>query len=366
LRLRLRPLTPPEVAGYIRTRLERVGAPTPAIFTAEALGRIADLSGGIPRLVNVLCDAALLSAFAGGSRNVTPAIVDEAWSDYAIDDGSRPRAPRTAAWVSPAAPEPGDEALVAPAIEPESPADAAVAPDAPPTDAPMVPLAAPPVDPAVVPAAVARRTLSVPMATGVVAAMAIAVALASWRSAWNVGDVAGVSDAPAVTQPLGGEGEATAAEPPRVDARTPPPAPTPAAPEASAGDAPVRADGPLSASEAASAIEEYKAAYQARDIDRLLGLFAADATENGIRGLDAIGALYRTTLPALNDVRYMLPSFSVEPRRVGADVRAPFIITYTKGSGGTGTIRGQAEWEIERRHGRALIVALNYRLDPES
>jgi hypothetical protein len=62
----------------------------------------------------------------------------------------------------------------------------------------------------------------------------------------------------------------------------------------------------------------------------------------------------------------MLPSLAVEPRGAHASVRGPFIITYHRRDGGEGEIRGQAEWQLERRDGRPRIVQLNYRLDPTS
>jgi hypothetical protein len=110
-------------------------------------------------------------------------------------------------------------------------------------------------------------------------------------------------------------------------------------------------------------IDEFRTAYEARDVDRLLQLFSTDASQNGVRGLDAIGSSYRESLPALNDVHYTMASFSVEPRGQRADVRAPFVITYRTATGASGEIRGHAEWELERRDGRTAIVALNYRLD---
>src|SRR5437773_1330823 len=82
LRIRLRPLSPPEVAAYVRARVERVGGTAAELFPPDALARLAMLSHGIPRLVNVLCDAALLGTFAAGKRAVTPAIVEDAWRDH--------------------------------------------------------------------------------------------------------------------------------------------------------------------------------------------------------------------------------------------------------------------------------------------
>jgi len=123
-------------------------------------------------------------------------------------------------------------------------------------------------------------------------------------------------------------------------------------------------DGPVSAGEAAQVVEEFRAAYEARNLDRLLRLFAADAAENGRRGRDAIASGYRSSLSTLADVHYTLADVLVEPRGARADVRAPFHLTYRQASGGSGEIRGEAEWQVERRDGRARIVALNYRFEP--
>ena len=57
LHVRLRTLAPAEVGAYVRSRLERAGAPDVSMFTPDALARIAEVTEGIPRLVNVLCDA---------------------------------------------------------------------------------------------------------------------------------------------------------------------------------------------------------------------------------------------------------------------------------------------------------------------
>jgi type II secretory pathway predicted ATPase ExeA len=109
--IRIRTLSPAEVGAYIRTRLERVGGTDPDLFAPEAIARIAEFSEGIPRLVNVLCDASLLATFVAERRQVTPALVEEAWADFA------PRLPRRRA-------EPAAAAESAPAAEPEAPVSA--------------------------------------------------------------------------------------------------------------------------------------------------------------------------------------------------------------------------------------------------
>jgi len=66
---RLEPLDGAGVADYIRHRLERAGGGS-RMFTRRAVSRIARASGGVPRLVNVLADKALLSAWGRGRPQV--------------------------------------------------------------------------------------------------------------------------------------------------------------------------------------------------------------------------------------------------------------------------------------------------------
>ncbi|MEO8165327.1 MAG: AAA family ATPase, partial [Betaproteobacteria bacterium] len=54
-RYHLGPLTKPEVAAYVQHRLEVAGALRP-LFPASLMDRVYQLSGGIPRVINVLCD----------------------------------------------------------------------------------------------------------------------------------------------------------------------------------------------------------------------------------------------------------------------------------------------------------------------
>ena len=61
-RYHLGSLSKPEVAAYVAHRLAVAGAHR-QVFSASALDRLFRLSGGIPRLINVLCDRALLGAF---------------------------------------------------------------------------------------------------------------------------------------------------------------------------------------------------------------------------------------------------------------------------------------------------------------
>jgi type II secretory pathway predicted ATPase ExeA len=73
-------LDPKEVAKYIAFRLEAVGSQR-FLFTEEACALIAEASGGIPRMINVLCDTALVYGFAGDRRVVGQDIVREVIAD---------------------------------------------------------------------------------------------------------------------------------------------------------------------------------------------------------------------------------------------------------------------------------------------
>jgi len=76
-RYHLGPLTRPEVAAYVRHRLEISGAQR-QLFPAGLMGRVYRLSGGVPRVINVLCDRALLGAYVQGKERVDRATLAKA------------------------------------------------------------------------------------------------------------------------------------------------------------------------------------------------------------------------------------------------------------------------------------------------
>ncbi|MBR0685642.1 AAA family ATPase [Bradyrhizobium manausense] len=76
----LRPLDAREVANYIAFRLQAVGAPSP-LFTQEACTLIGAASGGIPRMINVLCDTALVYGFANDQKVVGAQLVRDVIAD---------------------------------------------------------------------------------------------------------------------------------------------------------------------------------------------------------------------------------------------------------------------------------------------
>ena len=76
-RYHLAPLSQPEVGDYIRHRMAVAGVDRP-IFTPAGLRRIYRLTGGVPRLINVLCGRALLGAYVKGENRVRPSLLTQA------------------------------------------------------------------------------------------------------------------------------------------------------------------------------------------------------------------------------------------------------------------------------------------------
>jgi general secretion pathway protein A len=77
-RFHLEALSPSETAKYIRHRLAVAGMKRSIPFDRHAMQRIHRLSRGVPRRINLLCDRALLGAYAIGKTQVDLAMVDKA------------------------------------------------------------------------------------------------------------------------------------------------------------------------------------------------------------------------------------------------------------------------------------------------
>jgi general secretion pathway protein A len=76
----LRPLDERDVAKYIDFRLKSVGSKD-ELFSQQACSEIAWASGGIPRMINILCDTALVYGFAGAQKTISLALVREVIAD---------------------------------------------------------------------------------------------------------------------------------------------------------------------------------------------------------------------------------------------------------------------------------------------
>ncbi|MBI3776092.1 MAG: AAA family ATPase [Gammaproteobacteria bacterium] len=86
-RCRIEPLTQTEMVEYITHRLRAAGAVNSWLFAAETIPVIHGYTGGIPRLINILCDTALVSAYADAAAHVTvealtAALADLGWVPY--------------------------------------------------------------------------------------------------------------------------------------------------------------------------------------------------------------------------------------------------------------------------------------------
>lgn len=66
---------------YVLAQLAAVGADIQQVFTPDALEAVYRASDGIPRLINQVCDHALMLAFAGGRKQISRTGIEEAWSD---------------------------------------------------------------------------------------------------------------------------------------------------------------------------------------------------------------------------------------------------------------------------------------------
>ena len=230
---RLGALAPDEVAAYVRARLEHAKARDLDIFTPDALARLAVLSGGIPRTINVLCEAALTSAFADGQHHIGRPTIDTVWADYAplhAPQGTpMPRPPADALRIEPTAGE--------------------------------------------APARVSRRRTIALAAAGVVATSALALlVIRPWHA-----------PPPPAPEPV--------APPTTLPAPPPPPA---APPETEPQPAPPTAktvEPPPSASEALALVDRFWRAYEARDRDGVRALFAPEAIPTvDVLNVDPLGS----------------------------------------------------------------------------
>ena len=77
----LAPFDYAQTRQYVIAQLAAVGGDAEKIFTADALDAVYRATDGVARLVNQVCDHALMLALAGGRRQLTAAGIEEAWAD---------------------------------------------------------------------------------------------------------------------------------------------------------------------------------------------------------------------------------------------------------------------------------------------
>ncbi|MGH7816215.1 MAG: ExeA family protein [Candidatus Binatia bacterium] len=83
LRHHLRPLSLGECQEYIANRLRVAGA-SPELFLTKAIEAVYSYSGGIPRLINVICDNAMIAAYALEQLQIEPRTIQEVADDLCL------------------------------------------------------------------------------------------------------------------------------------------------------------------------------------------------------------------------------------------------------------------------------------------
>jgi general secretion pathway protein A len=103
VRATLKPMRSDEIRAYVETRLKSAGGQKVELFTSTALLRCWQASQGIPRVINVICDNAMMVAFAEGNERITVSVMNaairdldgltgaESWTSRITDLLSQPR-----------------------------------------------------------------------------------------------------------------------------------------------------------------------------------------------------------------------------------------------------------------------------------
>src|SRR5712692_1393371 len=91
IRYELKPLDIETVAAYVAHRLTIAGGSASVAFTAKALARVHRFSGGIPRLINLICDRALLAGFSARANRISHDMVKRAATSLDLGPWALPR-----------------------------------------------------------------------------------------------------------------------------------------------------------------------------------------------------------------------------------------------------------------------------------
>jgi general secretion pathway protein A len=122
LRCYLQALDARETAEYIAGRIRVAGGNSVLVFTRQAVEAVFEGSGGIPRLISVICDNALISGFAADRRPVSRDIVDDVCRDFDLRGDKKQEPLPVPASATPATPEPVPAAAHAEAARSTTPA----------------------------------------------------------------------------------------------------------------------------------------------------------------------------------------------------------------------------------------------------
>src|SRR5687767_6218312 len=89
IRYDLKPLTAEETSAYVQHRLSVAGGGAAVSFATKALGRVHRYTSGIPRLINLLCDRALLSGYSAHTNKILAEYVETAAESLQLDRPKR-------------------------------------------------------------------------------------------------------------------------------------------------------------------------------------------------------------------------------------------------------------------------------------
>ncbi|MCK5382344.1 MAG: AAA family ATPase [Gammaproteobacteria bacterium] len=98
-RYHLDPISREEAGAYIKHRLQICGT-TQTLFSKRSVDRIQQLSGGIPRLINVLCDRSMLGAYVEGKAQVDPKVVKKAAREVLAEAEKKPEQRSWSPWIT--------------------------------------------------------------------------------------------------------------------------------------------------------------------------------------------------------------------------------------------------------------------------
>jgi general secretion pathway protein A len=85
LRCRTSQLSLAETRGYVAERLRIAGGNGEPIFSMEAIESICNYARGIPRVINVLCEHALINAYVDQQKPVPARLIDEVAREFELD-----------------------------------------------------------------------------------------------------------------------------------------------------------------------------------------------------------------------------------------------------------------------------------------
>ncbi len=89
-RSRLGPLTLAETGVYIRHRLSVASTGEAVVFTSSAIRSLFRFSNGVPRLINMACDRALITAYANSRRGIDHSVVRQTLRELKAEASGRP------------------------------------------------------------------------------------------------------------------------------------------------------------------------------------------------------------------------------------------------------------------------------------